>query len=252
MWRARLSSPLLLFCSIPLGEASTGVGTIVSWRASVLGMSWLRPGVQVPLATACTFGAMTAIVLRVLRVGDLWARAGDAGVTIAAVLSLGALRLLARTDDADRARIRAIAWPPAIAGIIGAAVNCILHLKFPRAELAFQDLSLSDLGPAEPLAVGMLSAGAGLLGSLVLVPQVWLLARARASDDAAKVARVARSLAVTAWALAFVTSAAARLVARQPWAPAFLFLIASLGLVVQALLLRRERAVPMPVSGPYR
>jgi hypothetical protein len=215
-------------------------------------MSWLRPGAQVPLATACTFGAMTAIVLRVLGVGDLWARAGDAGVAIGAVLSLGALRLLARTDDADRARIRAIAWPPALAGIVGAAVNCILHLRFPRAELAFEGLSLSDLGPVEPLAVGVLSAFAGLMGSMVLLPQVWLLARARDRDDGAAIARVARGLAVTAWALAFVTSAVARLVARQPWAPAVLFVIASFGLLGQTLLLRRERALPMPVTGPYR
>jgi hypothetical protein len=43
-------------------------------------MSWLRPGVQVPLATACTFGSLAAIILWLLRVDQLCRRAADAGV----------------------------------------------------------------------------------------------------------------------------------------------------------------------------
>jgi hypothetical protein len=215
-------------------------------------MSWLRPGVQVPLATACTFGSLAAIVLQALRVEELWRPAGDAGVVVAAGLSLLAVRLLARTDDPDKARVRAIAWPPALAGIVGAIVNCLIHLRFPHAELSFEGVSLSDLGPAEPLAVGMLSACVGLAGSLLLAPQVWLLARARARGEVAEVARVARGLAVTAWALAFVASAAAHFVAREPRLPTALFALASAGLLGQLFLMRREQLVAAPSMGPYR
>jgi hypothetical protein len=212
----------------------------------------MRPGVQVPLATACTFASLAAIALRLLRIGALWRPAGDLGVAVAALLSLGALRLLARTDDADKARVRAIAWPPALAGLVGVVVDLALHARFPRAELAFEELPLSDLGAGEPVAVGMLSACVGLFGSLVLAPQVWLLARTRERGDAADVTRMARSLAVAAWALALVAGAVSLLAAREGRAPVAVFCLASAGLLAQLVVLRGERTVAMPATGPYR
>jgi hypothetical protein len=206
----------------------------------------------VPLATACTFGSLTVIVLRLLRVEQLWRPAADAGVTAAAVLTFGTVWLLARTRDPDSARVRAIAWPPVLAGIVGATVDWLLHLRLPHAELAFDGVSLSYLGPAEPFAVGMLSASFGILGSLVLAPQLWVVMQARERGDGAEVARVTRSLVVVAWGLAFVAAAVALAVMREPRAPWVLAAIASLGLVGQATLLRRNRVAPMPATGPYR
>jgi hypothetical protein len=216
-------------------------------------MSWLRPGVQVPLATACTFGSLAAIVLKVLRVDQLWRPAADSGVVAAVILTFGALRLLGRTRDPHTARVRAVAWPPVIAAIVGLAVDWLLHLGLPDARLTFDGLRLSSLGPAEALAVGIFSADFGLLGSLVLAPQVCLLMRARERGDIAEVARVTRSLSLAAWGLAFAAATVALTVVREAGAAWVVEAIGSVGLAGQLLLTRRrERTAPVAAPAPYR
>jgi hypothetical protein len=158
-------------------------------------VSWLRPGFQVPLATACTFAAIASIVLRALGIDRFGEEAAEVGVVVSVLLSWLAIRALARTLHPGRARWRALAFPPAL-GVAVALTTDLLLARLPFHSMEFAGWELERLGPAEPLAVAAFGAGVGLLGSAILTPQAWLLARTRSQSETAAFERVTKVLAV--------------------------------------------------------
>jgi len=84
----------------------------------------LRPGLQVPIANACAFAAIAALVMHFMRSVALSGSAFPAGVGLVALASLVVMRLLfGRARDAHGARTAALFWPPVIGGVAGAVVH---------------------------------------------------------------------------------------------------------------------------------
>lgn len=217
----------------------------------------LRPGVQVPLANACAFGALAALVMQAMRTAELSPEAFPTGVALVAGASLLLMRLLfVRTSDAHRARVHAFLWPPVIGALVGATVDRGMCLGRPEMSLAFLGVPLGG-DVMEVVAVAVLSGLAGLLGTALLLPQIVAIARAKwaTGDDAARLSRLAVRLGQAAWAIAFVIAATSFLVARGPEriAASTLLLAAGIGLCGQTVKLWLSREKPIALATlPYR
>jgi hypothetical protein len=215
-------------------------------------MSWLRPGVQVPLATACSFAGLTLIVVRILNVDVLGGAVGDAGAVLTGVVSFFALRALVRTSDPFRARLRAIAWPPLLGAVLGASIDILMHVRDPDAALSFCGVHLYEMGLAEYLAVALMSAGVGVVGTIMIAPQVFLLAHERSRGDAARVDRFAQGLAASAWMLAALCASVAFTLARSHVGTTLLLSVTSVGLAAQLASRLQRTATHVRAAEPYR
>jgi hypothetical protein len=217
----------------------------------------LRPGLQVPLANACAFGGIAALVMHVMRTAELSEEAFPVGVALVVGASLIVMRLLfGHSSDAHRARVQALLWPPVIGCIAGALVHSTMCLDRPYMEMSIAGVSLGG-GGAELVAVTLLSGLAGLLGAALLLPQVIVVVRARAAmrDGGAQLAQTAARLAVAMWGIALGVAVVACALARESelGTSAALAAEAALGLAGQgvcAWLARQPVLQPAPV--PYR
>jgi hypothetical protein len=224
----------------------------------------LRPGLQVPLANACAFAGIAALVMHGMRTAALSDDAFPAGVGVVGLASLVVMRLLfGRARDAHGARMHALFWPPVLGGAAGAVVH--VTTCNPRVGLSIAGVWLGG-GVPEIVAVASLSAFAGLLGAAVLVPQVLVIARARGEDcgggeggeaghAGARLARLADRLARATWGLACVLAGAAYVVARpgEIATASALAAVTVAGLAAQIARAGLGRAGPASVpAAPYR
>jgi hypothetical protein len=216
-----------------------------------------RPGVQVPLANACAFGGIAALVMHLMRTVDLTEEAFPAGVALVVGASLVVMRLLfGRSTDAHLARVQGLLWPPFIGCIVGASVHAGLCLGRPYMDLSIAGVHLGG-GVAEVVAVAVLSGLAGLLGAALLLPQVMVVVRARAAarDAGVQLALTAARLAVAVWGIALGLSVLACGLARgtELGTSATLVAVAALGLSGQGLCAWLARQpVLQPAAAPYR
>jgi hypothetical protein len=218
----------------------------------------LRPGVQVPLANACAFAGVAALVMHVVRTAEFFEVAFPVGVALTAVASLVVMRLLfARSSDSHRAFVQAVMWPPLMGACVGAAVDLCLRSDRPKMSLSFLGADLGG-GVPETVAVALLSGLAGLLGTAIVLPQVLLVERARegAGDGGSRLMRAAFRLAVIAWATAFTIASLATLLARREEgaATAVLVVACALGVAGQAARARlaSESVTRVAPAAPYR
>jgi hypothetical protein len=217
----------------------------------------LRPAVQVPVANACAFAGIAAIVMHFLATAQLSPVAVPSGVALTGVASLAVMRLLfTRSTDVHRSRVHAVLWPPLLGAIVGTAVDLGMRLGHPHMRIGFAGISLGG-GVAEAVAVAVLSAIAGILGTAIVLPQVNTLARARASDarSGAHVAHAAGALALRAWASALAIGALACALAApgEVAAPAVIAALGALGLASQGAHAQLARESDLDVAcGPYR
>jgi hypothetical protein len=217
----------------------------------------LRPGVQVPLANACAFGGIAALVMHAMRTAALSAEAVPAGVALVAGASLLLMRLLfVRSTDAHRARVHAFVGPPMIGALVGATVDRGMCWERPQMGLAFLGMPLGG-DVMEAVAVAVISGLAGLLGTALLLPQIVVIAHAKtASDDAAaSLTRLAVRLAAATWAIAFAVGVLTDLIARgsERITARTLLIAAAVGLCSQAVRWRLDRERPIRSSAvPYR
>ena len=217
----------------------------------------LRPGLQVPLANACAFGGIAALVMHAMRTVELFEEAFPVAVALVVGASLIVMRLLfGRSTGAHRARVQGLLWPPVIGCIAGALVHSTMCLDRPYMYLSIAGVSLGG-SRAEVVAVAILSGLAGLLGAALLLPQVIVLIRARADmrDDGARLAQPAARLAVAVWGVALGIAGLACALARETelWTSAVLGTAAALGLTGQGVCVWLARQpVLQPVPAPYR
>jgi len=217
----------------------------------------LRPGLQVPLANACAFGGIAALVMHVMRTAELSAEAFPVGVALVVGASLVVMRLLfGRSTDAHLARVQGLLWPPVIGCTVGAAVHALMCLRQPYMQLSIAGVSLGG-GAAEVVAVALFSGLAGLLGAALLLPQVVVVVRARAAarDAGMKLAQTAARLAVVMWGVALAVAVVACALAHEAelGTAATLAAAAALGLAGQGVCawLAREPGL-QPAPAPYR
>jgi hypothetical protein len=218
-------------------------------------LRFLRPGLQVPLANACAFAAIAALVMHFMRSVALSDAAFPAGVGFVALASLLVMRLLfGRARDAHGARMAALFWPPVIGGVAGAVVH--VAACDPWVGLSIAGVWLGG-GVPEVVAVASLSGLAGLLGAVLLLPQVVVIARARADEDeaGARLGRLAERLARATWGAACVLAGAAYVVARsgEIVTTCVLGALGAMGLAAQVAKtsLARAESVRLPAA-PYR
>jgi hypothetical protein len=235
--------------------AARGSRSVVPARSTLLRA--LRPGLQVPLANACAFGGVAALVMHVMRTAELSPEAFPVGVALVAGASLLLMRLLfVRSSDAHRARVHAFLWPPVIGALAGATVDRAMWLGHPEMRLAFLGVPFGG-DVMEVVAVAVLSGFAGLLGTALLLPQIVVITRAKAAtDDAgAHLSRLAVRLAQAAWAIAFAIAATSFVIARgtERSATSTHLVAAGIGLFGQTVRVWLSREKPIALATvPYR
>lgn len=226
-------------------------------RVAAVLLSVLRPGLQVPLANACAFGGVAALVMHVMRTAAFAPPAFPVGVALVAGASVVVMRLLfGGPADAHRARVQAFLWPPLVGALVGASIDCAMNLASPQLRFAFLGEPLGG-GPMEAVAVGLLTGLAGLLGTALLLPQIAAIARARAAadEDAARLTRIAERVTAATWAAALgIAAVSAIIAARDEVATATgLVIVAAIGFAAQVMKPRLAReSLARAVALPYR
>jgi hypothetical protein len=111
--------------------------------------------------------------------------------------------LFGRSPDTRVARVRALVLPPLVGSIVGVAADAAMHCGNHAMSLSLAGVDLGG-GASELLVIWLFSGLAGLLGALLLVPQVLALERARLQTEIGtpEAAAVAERLGVVAWAVA--------------------------------------------------
>jgi hypothetical protein len=152
--------------------------------------------------------------------------------------------------------VHAFLWPPVIGALVGATVDRGMCLGRPEMSLAFLGVPLGG-DVMEVVAVAVLSGLAGVLGTTLLLPQIVVIARAKAATDdaSARLTRLAVRLAQAAWAIAFVIAATSFLIAprTERSAASTLLVAAVIGLFGQTMRLWLAREKPLELATlPYR
>ncbi len=105
------------------------------------------------------------------------------GVELACAGSLVMLHVLfGRSPDTRVARVRALVLPPLVGLVVGGGADAAMHYGNHAMSLSLAGVELGG-GASELLVIGLLSGSAGLLGALLLVPQILALERARLETE---------------------------------------------------------------------
>jgi len=101
--------------------------------------------------------------------------------------------------------VRALVLPPLVGAIVGGGADVAMHCGDHAMSLSLAGVDLGG-GAGELLVIGLASGSAGLLGALLLVPQVLAIERARLESEMATpeaaTAAAADQLGVLAWGVA--------------------------------------------------
>ena len=220
----------------------------------------LRPGLQVPLANACASTGVAALVMHFGRTSELRAEAFTLGLTVAACGSLVLMRVIfTGTNDPTRARTHALLWPPLLGASLGALCDWSIQASGYDLKLSFAGSPLGG-GLGETLQIAAFSALAGLLGTALLLPQIRVLGRARASSASEgganpALAALAERLGLLTWAVALAIGVLASVLAgsREVEGAVVLAVVGATGLagqVLRAFWGRSREVVTTPA--PYR
>jgi hypothetical protein len=216
----------------------------------------LRPGVQVPLANACACGGLAALVMHVGRTSEMRGEAFPVALAVASCASLVVMRVLfIQTNDPRQARIQAFLWPPLVGAIAGAVADVCMHVGGWTVNLSILGTEL-DGGVAETLVIAILSAFAGLVGTVLLLPQIRALERARfVTKEPVGLVTLADRLALLTWAAALGIGVVALVLARvrEVDGAVALVTVATVGFLALCARVWRVRDAVAPMSStPYR
>lgn len=216
----------------------------------------LRPAAQVPLANAFACTAIAALVMHFGRTAQMLPASFVIGVEIACAGSLVMLHVLfGRSPDTRVARVRALVLPPLVGLVAGGGADAAMHYGNHAMSLSLAGVDLGG-GASELLVIGVLSGGAGLLGALLLVPQVLALERARLETEMGtpEAAAAAERLGVIAWAAALGLALLAWVLARPSEIDVVRVLVAAsaTGVAGQWARASRARTCASVAAGPYR
>ncbi len=170
------------------------------------------------------------------------------GVELACAGSLVMLHVLfGRSPDTRVARVRALVLPPLVGLVVGGGADAAMHYGNHAMSLSLAGVELGG-GASELLVIGLLSGSAGLLGALLLVPQVLALERARLETEMGtpEAAAAAERLGVVAWAVALGLAVLAWALARPSEIDVVRVLVAASATGVAGQWLRASRTRTCP------
>lgn len=216
----------------------------------------LRPAAQVPLANAVGCTAIAALVMHFGRTALMFPASFTLGVELACAGSLVMLRaLFGRSPDTRVARVRALVLPPLVGSIVGVAADAAMHCGNHAMSLSLAGVDLGG-GASELLVIWLLSGLAGLLGALLLVPQILALERARLQTESGtpEAAAAAERLGVVAWTVALGLALLAWALARPSEIDVVRVLVAAslAGVAGQWVRASQARSCTATAAGPYR
>ncbi len=216
----------------------------------------LRPAAQVPLANAVGCTAIASLVMHFGRTAQMFPASFTIGVELACAGSLVMLRaLFGRSPDTRVARVRALVLPPLVGSIVGVVADGAMHCGNHAMSLSLAGVDLGG-GASELLVIWLLSGLAGLLGALLIVPQILALERARLETELGtpEAAAAAERLGVVAWTLAFGLALLAWALARPSEIDVVRVLVAAsaAGVAGQWVRASRGRTSASIATGPYR
>jgi hypothetical protein len=214
-------------------------------------LSAAAPRIQAPLAAVTQLVLIAVVVMQAVRIAEFSTGAVRFGAVVVGAGSLPIVRILFLRRAQRVPYAGALLLPPLLAAFVGPLLVAYMRAAAPHASFSFAGVSLASLGPDWPMIVAIVSAVFGLLGSAVLIPLVWLVARAVAADENGG----ARRFTVTAWSIALASGLLARF-ALEPNERTLANLelqVATIALLLQGLAMAVERRrSSLPAGGPYR